>query len=182
MGGIGGTGDALPRIRAHRVMMESRDRIPGAGSLVPSNPPVHPEKPQPSPPQADPRPGPAAPPDVIVDFLLDRSMLLVSVHNIGSGCAHAVRVDVQPTFRGGGGAVDMAAIALFHRLDFLAPGREIRAFVDVADAYFARGEPEVIACSVTFRDDAGRSHSRRIRHDLGVYRELPRRTDRSADW
>lgn len=108
-------------------------------------------------------------------------MLVVSVHNIGDGCAHSVRVDFRPSFRGGGGAVDMAAVALFHRLDFLAPGREIRALVDVADAYFARGEPEVIACAVTFQDDTGRSHSRLIRHDVGIYRELPRRADCGAD-
>lgn len=113
-------------------------------------------------------------PDVIVEFTLDGPLLMLTVRNLGGGCAHRVRVRFRPSFRGAGGAVDMTGIALFGRLAFLGPGSAISAFVDVADHYFARGEPEVMACVVKFRDDAGRGFTRRICHDLGIYRDLPR--------
>jgi len=113
------------------------------------------------------------PPDVIVEFLAEGDNLFCSVRNIGAGCAHDVRVEFVPEFRGCGGAVPIPSLALFGRLRFLAPGREIRALVDWLGAYFARGEPEVIAATINYRDDGGRRYRRRLSHDLGVFRDLP---------
>ena len=120
-------------------------------------------------------------PDVIVDFRLQGPALIVNVRNIGAGCGHQVRVQFRPTFRGGGGTLDIPSINLFSRLEFIAPGDVISGFVDVADHYFARKEPEVLDCIVTFKDDAGRGVTRRIRHDLGIFRDLPRHACRSGD-
>lgn len=112
-------------------------------------------------------------PDVIVDFEADGGLLHVVVRNIGNGPAHRVRVSFEPPFRGCNGTIELSKIALFHRLEFLAPGRELRAFVDALPAYFARGEPDAITATTTFHDDGGRAYRRRVRHDLGIYRDLP---------
>jgi hypothetical protein len=151
-------------------MKRTSEALPGPIPDPPRPASKLPEK-QPGPRDA---PRPAERPDVIVEFMLDGAVLLMAVRNIGSGCAHQVRVGFEPAFRGGGGEVDMSAIALFSRLEFLAPSGVISVFIDAVDLYFGRGEPEVIVCTVTFQDDVGRGFTRRIRHDLGIYLDLPR--------
>jgi hypothetical protein len=64
------------------------------------------------------------------------------------------------------------------RLSFLGPGRGIQILVDSLHAYFARSdpvEPRKIRVVVTFRDGSGRRYRTRIRHDLGIWENLPRR-------
>jgi hypothetical protein len=124
-------------------------------------------------PQRPPTERSVAAPDVVVEFLAEGGALLVSVRNVGGGCAHRVRVAFSPEFHGLGGTLLVPGLALFERLRFLGPGREVRALVDALTAYFGRGEPETIDVSVTFSDDAGRQYRRRLSHDLGIYRDLP---------
>ena len=119
------------------------------------------------------RPSAERSPDVIVDFDLDGDLLYVVVRNIGTGPASRIRVAFEPPFAGAGG-VDVPRLGLFHRLEFLPPGGERRAFVDGIAAYFAGEQPEVIVATATFHDDGGHGFRRRIRHDLGIYRDLPR--------
>lgn len=116
-------------------------------------------------------------PYVIVDFEVDDDTLFVAVRNIGPRPAAAVRVQFAPSFRGLGGTVEIPRLALFHRLAFLAPGREIRALVDPIGTWLGRTEPEeprTIRVSVAYRDAAGRRYRTRIRHDLGIWEDLPR--------
>ena len=111
-------------------------------------------------------------PDVIVDFDFEDGLLFVSVTNLSARPATAVRVTFDPPFRGLGGTKAMNRLGLFRRLEFLAPYKEIRTLLDSSAAYFARGEPTKVTATVTFRDEAGRRHSRRIAHDLAVYRDI----------
>jgi hypothetical protein len=123
-----------------------------------------------------PVPGPGRP-RVIVDFEVEDDALLVAVRNIGAEPAAAVRVRFEPTFRGLGGTVEIPRLALFRRLSFLAPGRTIRALVDPLAAWLARtepAEPRIIRADVAYRDSAGRRYRTRIRHDLGIWQDLPR--------
>jgi hypothetical protein len=111
-------------------------------------------------------------PEVTVDFAFDDGLLSVVVANTSSRAALAVRVAFDPPFRGLGGSRAMNRLTLFRKLEFLAPGREIRALVDSSAAYFARKEPTRVTAKVTFRDEAGRRYSREIVHDLSIYRDL----------
>lgn len=112
-------------------------------------------------------------PYVVVDFTVQDGALLLSVANTGGSGAHSVRVAFEPQFRGQGGSLQMSELALFNRLAFLAPAKEIRVFVDTVRQYFGRGEPEVIKVTVTHTDDTGRKYRHRVTHDLGIYRDLP---------
>jgi hypothetical protein len=109
--------------------------------------------------------------NLILDFIFDDGLLFVSIANIGDAPAMDVLVDFDPPVRGAEGA--LGEMPLFRRLTFLAPGRTITAFVDSTAAYFARGEPEKIAASIRWSDSNGEVRSAVIRHDLGVYRDLP---------
>ena len=116
-------------------------------------------------------------PNVIVEFDVDRDVLFVVVRNIGVLPAAHVRIAFDPAFHGLGGAVEIPRLALFRRLDFLGPAREIRALVDPLHAWLGRekpAEPRVIGVRIAYRDGAGRRYRARLRHDLGVWEDLPR--------
>ena len=112
------------------------------------------------------------PSNVILDFIFDDGLLFVSLANIGDAPATDVVVEFDQPVKTADGA-DLAAMVLFQRLTFLAPHKEIVAFVDSSAAYFGRGEPAAIVASIRWRDQDGKARSAAIRHDLSVYRDLP---------
>lgn len=116
--------------------------------------------------------GPVDRSNVILDFVFDDGMLFVSLANIGDAPATDVVVEFDEPVRTAEG-LELGAMGLFRRLRFLAPGKEIVAFVDSSTAYFGRGEPARIAASIRWRDQDGEIRSTTIRHDLSVYRDLP---------
>jgi hypothetical protein len=110
--------------------------------------------------------------DVILDIIFDDGLLFVCLANIGDIPATDVVVEFDLPVRKADG-MELGAMSLFRRLTFLAPRKEIVAFVDSSAAYFERGEPEKIAASIRWKDPDGEVRSATIRHDLSVYRDLP---------
>jgi hypothetical protein len=111
-------------------------------------------------------------PDVIVDFLFEDGMLFVAVQNIGSQPAQRVHVAFDPLFKGLGGTAATPELPLFRNIEFLAPSRSIRTFLDSSDAYFSRQEPERITATISYCDRSGREFSCTIVHDLAIYRDI----------
>ena len=109
--------------------------------------------------------------NLVLDFLFEDGLLFVALANIGDAPATDVGVEFDKPIRGADG-LELAEMALFRRLAFLAPRREIVAFVDSSAAYFARGEPAEVTATIRWSEQ-GESRTARIRHDLGVYRDLP---------
>lgn len=127
----------------------------------------------------DPTPGRPAQPDqevdspqVIIDFALDGDGLFVVLTNLGPTPAYDVAVTFDRPFHGLGGARTMNDLAMFTRLLFLGPGRELRSLIDAGAAYFDRNEPTRLAATVSYRLPGGVRQRSTIRHDLTVYRDL----------
>ena len=66
----------------------------------------------------------------------------------------------------------MNKLRLFRKIEFLAPGKEIRTLLDSSAAYFARKEPTLLTATVTYRTAAGERRRGTITHDLAIYRDL----------
>lgn len=109
-------------------------------------------------------------PDVIVDFVRGDEELFVTVENIGHGPAHHVSTTFEPALHGVRGSVEISELALFEHLSFLAPGKEIRTFLDTSTAYFEREAPTQITATIQFENDEGERFRRSIAHDLRVYK------------
>ena len=110
--------------------------------------------------------------DVLVDVDFDDGLLFLAVENLGELPAHHVRVRLEPPLRGLGGRRRLDRLALFRRLELLAPGKRIRTFLDRSSLYFARDEPTRFEATATWRSDAGERRVRVVRHDLEIYRDL----------
>src|ERR687897_2447934 len=92
---------------------------------------------------------------VILDVVFDRGLLFLVLENLGDRPAHSVRVKFDRPFSGVGGAKRMDRLALFRKLEFLAPYKSIEIFLDRSDAYFARDEPTELSVRVTWRTPEG---------------------------
>jgi hypothetical protein len=110
--------------------------------------------------------------DVLVDVDFEDGLLYLVVANIGDLPAHRVRVRIDPPLRGLGGGKRMDRLALFRRLELLAPQKRIRTLLDCAGLLFARDEPLQFSATATWRTDAGGRAERTVRHDLEIYRDL----------
>ena len=78
---------------------------------------------------------------MILDVVFDRGLLFLVVENLGDRPAHAVRIKFDKPFTGVGGTKQMQRLALFRKLEFLAPHKSIEVFLDRSASYFARDEP-----------------------------------------
>ena len=111
--------------------------------------------------------------DVFLDFEFEDGLLHVVVGNATLRPAEFVEIRFGQSFHGLGGDVDFSKLRLFKRIDYLAPGRRIRALLDSSAAYFARKEPTKLTATIRFRDHEGKRHERTVTHDLAIYRDLP---------
>ena len=110
--------------------------------------------------------------EVILDVVFDRGLLFLVVENLGDRPAHAVRVKFDKPFSGVGGAKKMQRLALFRKLEFLAPHKSIEVFLDRSASYFARDEPTQLTAVISWRTAEGARRSTTVHHDLEIYRDL----------
>jgi hypothetical protein len=66
----------------------------------------------------------------------------------------------------------VADLPLFRNIPFLAPGKEIRTFLDSAGSWFARRRATKITARVVYRDPEGEEYRGTMAHDLEIYREI----------
>jgi hypothetical protein len=111
-------------------------------------------------------------PEVILDVVFERGLLFLVVTNIGERPALAVRVKFEQPLSGLGGTKRIDRLALFRKLEFLAPRKSVEVFLDRSDAWFARGEPTRLAAAIAWRTPEGERRSATVHHDLEIYRDL----------
>ena len=109
---------------------------------------------------------------MLFDVEFAEGLLFLAVANRGKSPAVSVSFRFESPFTGLGGAQEMTRLPLFRRIEFLAPGREIRTLLDSSAGYFARRQPTKLAVEIRWRDEDGARYGRRIVHDLRIYRDL----------
>src|SRR5436190_7988170 len=120
------------------------------------------------------------PPDVIVDFRFDQGLLFVALINLSDAPAYRVSVKFAKQFRGLGGDCAVSSLAMFRRVEFLAPHKRIETLLDSSHAFFKRREPTIIKALVTFRDACGKTYRHEIVHDLKIYKDISYVVNREA--
>ncbi len=110
--------------------------------------------------------------EVILDIVFDHGLLFLVVANLGDRPAHTVRIKFDRPFAGLGGAKKMHRLALFRKLEFLAPRKSIKVFLDRSASYFGRDEPTQLTAAISWRTPEGARRSTTIHHDLEIYRDL----------
>jgi hypothetical protein len=81
-------------------------------------------------------------------------------------------VTFSKPFTGVEGTRKISALPLFRNLAFLAPHKEIVAFLDSSASYFRRRQPTDIRATIQWKDATGTARKSVIRHDLSIYQDL----------
>jgi hypothetical protein len=89
-------------------------------------------------------------PDVILDVVFDEGLLFLALRNLGTRPALAVSTEFGRPLQGLGGTKDVAALPLFRRLEFLAPGREVRTLLDASASWFQRRQPTKLTARIAY--------------------------------
>jgi hypothetical protein len=105
-------------------------------------------------------------------FVFDDGLFFISVKNIGDKPALKVSVKFDKRIFGVEGTKEISALPLFRNIEFLAPKREIVAFLDRSGSYFRRKGPTKIVARVSYRDSRETKYTATISHDLEIYRGL----------
>lgn len=111
-------------------------------------------------------------PEVIVDFIFEDGLFFIAIINTGAVPAFNVSVTFDKKFTGIEGTKVISALPLFRKIPFLAPQKEIKAFLDHSASYFQRRQPMNIRATVTFKDSAGTKHTAVLKHDLRIYKDI----------
>lgn len=119
-------------------------------------------------------------PEVIVDFIFDQGLFFIAVENIGDSPAIKVSARFEPNFSGVGGQVEVSSLPLFANIEFLAPHKPIRTFLDTSSGYFERGEATRISVHINYQDREDRQFQDTIYHDLSIYQDIGYVLDRDS--
>jgi hypothetical protein len=109
---------------------------------------------------------------VIVDFVFDDGLFFIAIKNISVDPAYDVSVTFNKKFTGVEGTKMISALPLFRNIPFLAPQKEIVAYLDSSASYFRRRQPTTILATITSKDVTGAVHRTVIRHDLSIYKDV----------
>lgn len=110
--------------------------------------------------------------EVIVDFVFEDGLLYIKLANIGDKPARRVSARFDPEIHGLGGRKPISKMRVFRNIEFLAPGREISAFLDTGEGYLCGDQPKQIVVTIAYTDALGKRRSGEIRHDLRIYADL----------
>ena len=108
---------------------------------------------------------------MILDVEVDGGTLHFVLACIGPAPAHAVRVRFSRVLRDVAG-LRLNDSPLFTQLEFMAPGKRVRLFVDTLAGYTQRRQPMRFEVKLEWRDDDGEMHRRTLIHDLAAWTML----------
>lgn len=111
-------------------------------------------------------------PEVILDVLFEKGLLFFVIKNTSSHGARTVRFEFSPKVMGVNGSKVISNLNIFRSLDYLAPQKDIRIFIDTAVSYFSRKEPTQIKVAITWMDESENNYTRIIDHNLDIYKDL----------
>lgn len=111
-------------------------------------------------------------PDVIIDFIFENGLLYISIENIGDMPAYRVSIKFNNRIIGVEGTKEISSMPLFQNIEFLAPARQIRTFLDTSAFYFHSDNPTIIISNISFFNYYGIKKNKTIKHNLEIYREI----------
>ncbi len=119
---------------------------------------------------------------VIVDVIFEDGLLFISIKNISDDPAFKVSIKFNKKIIGVNRRKEISSLPLFKNIEFLAPHKEIKTFLDSSQSYFSQkpgkfltsknGQPEKFSVKISYKNKEGRLVTGIINHDLGIYKEI----------
>ncbi len=110
--------------------------------------------------------------DIYTDFIFDDGLFFIMIKNNSNNPAFKVRIKFNTRILGVNGSKEITSLNLFKNIEFLAPQKEIKTFLDSSESYFSRKQPTKITTEIYYKDVQNKDHQVVINHDLEIYRDI----------
>ncbi len=110
--------------------------------------------------------------DVYLDFVFEDGLFYIVINNNSDAPVFNVRVKFGKKITGLNGKKEITSLNLFKNIEFLAPHKEIKTFLDTSESYFRRQQPTKITAEIAYKDVRNKDHQVVIKHDLEIYRDI----------
>lgn len=108
---------------------------------------------------------------VVVDVVFEAGLLYLELANLSDRPALDVTCKFDPPLTDMQGR-DVSKLALFQRVEFLGPRRQIRTLLDSTAGFFAQQEVSRFTVVTEFERPGEKRGSTTVSHDVAVFREL----------
>ncbi len=115
---------------------------------------------------------PTLDPAVIVDVLFEDGSLFITIQNISDRPAYRVSVKFDHPVYGEEGRKNLATLPIFRRIEYLAPFKILRVFLDTSESFFRSKQPTRISGQLTYINADRKLFVSPIIHDLKIYKDL----------
>jgi hypothetical protein len=109
---------------------------------------------------------------IIVDFEVDAEMVFVVIKNIGQVPVFSLKIKPSAAIIGLEGKTDITNLSIFEEISYLAPGKEIKIFVDSYESFFRNLKDWLISFTLNYKDERDEWHKSKITHNLEIYSDL----------
>ena len=110
--------------------------------------------------------------EVYLDFVFEAGLFYIVIKNNSNSPVFKVHVKFSNRMLGVDGKKEITSINLFKNIEFLAPQKEIKTFLDTSESYFSRKQPTKIVTEIVYTDIHSKNHKVVIKHDLEIYRDI----------
>ena len=110
--------------------------------------------------------------DVYLDFVFEDGLFYIVIKNNCNNPVFNVHVKFGNRMLGLNGKKEITSLNLFKNIEFLAPQKEIKTFLDSSESYFNRQQPTKIITEISYKDFQNKDHQIVIKHDLEIYRDI----------
>ncbi len=109
---------------------------------------------------------------VILDVLLENGLFYFVIKNLDDAPVYKVTFKFDREITGLEGGKTINELQLFKNIEFLAPKKEIKLFVDTAPSFFQNNPEGIFTVIISYQNWAGRKRLAIIKHDLNIYRDI----------
>ena len=110
--------------------------------------------------------------EVIVDILFEEGLFFIAVINLSYRPVFKVNIKFNKQIIGLNGDKVISDLLLFRNIEFLAPRKEIKTFIDTSESYFRRKQPTKITAAISYINSEAKQVTGTIHHDIEIYQEL----------
>ena len=115
---------------------------------------------------------PTLDPAVILDTVFEDGLLYITIQNILDRPAYRVSVKFHKPFFGNEGQKNITELQIFKRIEYLAPFKLIRIFIDTSEAFFQSKQSTRITGELTYTNADGTPFVSPVIHNINIYKDL----------
>ena len=104
-------------------------------------------------------------------FFID-GLFFILIKNNTNKPVFNVKVKFSSKLKGVNGLKEITSINLFKNIEFLAPQKEIKAFLDTSESFFNSKQPTKIITEIYYSDIYDKTKKIIIKHNLDIYKDI----------